>query len=309
MKIGTFPAPAALPSATAAESPSASRPPPDHLVGPKTPRSQRPSVRPAPATEPSPVRVSVPSGPWWRRAAARVTAWRLGAALTFVAALTAAWVWTPLSDLSDVDQVSRMLEPLRGPWWGPMFTVVAVALAALAFVPLTPMVLAAVLAFGTVKAFFVVFAAAMLNAVAGHSIGRFGLGDGLRARLDRRVPLIAEQLDHDLRTTLLMRLVPVAPFTLVNLVAGSGGLRLGHFMLGTFLGVIPNLALLVWASDNVLEAIRNPSWMHLAKGAGAVTAVVLVSLGIRRLMRRRADHWRASAAPPAPGDTRGNRAP
>ncbi len=36
-----------------------------------------------------------------------------------------------------------------------------------------------------------------------------------------------------------IRLVPIAPFTVVNLVAGASDIRLGAFMAGTILGMLP----------------------------------------------------------------------
>ena len=55
---------------------------------------------------------------------------------------------------------------------------------------------------------------------------------------------------RDLRTLTLLRLVPVAPFTVVSVVCGALGVRLDLFLLATVAGTIPSLAagaLVVWA--------------------------------------------------------------
>ena len=41
-----------------------------------------------------------------------------------------------------------------------------------------------------------------------------------------------------------VRLVPAAPFTLVNLVAGAMRIRFLHYLAGTALGLLPGLAVM-----------------------------------------------------------------
>ena len=42
----------------------------------------------------------------------------------------------------------------------------------------------------------------------------------------------------------LIRIVPIAPFSLVNLLAGASKLKLGDFLIGTALGMIPGMAIM-----------------------------------------------------------------
>jgi uncharacterized membrane protein YdjX (TVP38/TMEM64 family) len=44
---------------------------------------------------------------------------------------------------------------------------------------------------------------------------------------------------NGLNYLLVLRLIPIFPFWLVNLVAGAVGLRLWVYVLGTFIGIIP----------------------------------------------------------------------
>jgi len=75
---------------------------------------------------------------------------------------------------------------------------------------------------------------------------RTGLA-GLLARTGPRVRRIeAGFRDNGLSYLLVLRLIPIFPFWLVNLVAGVVGLRLWVYVLGTFFGIIP--VTLIYAS-------------------------------------------------------------
>lgn len=68
---------------------------------------------------------------------------------------------------------------------------------------------------------------------------RAGLA-GLAARAGPwAVRIAAGFRDSGLNYLLVLRLIPLFPFWLVNLVAGAAGLRLSVFVLGTFIGIIP----------------------------------------------------------------------
>lgn len=217
----------------------------------------------------------------------------------FGAAVAAAWLWSPLGELRDVDQVAAWLSPLRDPWWGAPAIALGIALSALFFVPLTPMVMAAVLTFGSVEAFAIVYVAAQLSAAMGHTIGRHALGSGVQRRLQKRVTLLSSALNHPVRATILMRLVPVAPFTLVNVVAGSSGLRFWPFMLGSVIGEVPMLALVVFASGSLLDALRHPSPQSIATGVAVIAVAIGISLGLKRWLGRTAREHGVSLPPPS----------
>jgi uncharacterized membrane protein YdjX (TVP38/TMEM64 family) len=92
----------------------------------------------------------------------------------------------------------------------------------------------------------------------------------------------------------VLRLVPVFPFWLVNLVAGASGMRLSSYVAGTFLGMIP--AAFVYASLGsglgILISEGRPPDLHILFRPGillpilGLAALALVPVGYRR--------WRGS---------------
>jgi uncharacterized membrane protein YdjX (TVP38/TMEM64 family) len=83
----------------------------------------------------------------------------------------------------------------------------------------------------------------------------------------------------------ILRLVPVAPFTVVNLVAGASHLRPGQFLLGSTLGLAPGIIALTLFSDSLYQAVTDPGPASIGVLALVVTVLLAGTLGLRRLLR------------------------
>jgi uncharacterized membrane protein YdjX (TVP38/TMEM64 family) len=81
---------------------------------------------------------------------------------------------------------------------------------------------------------------ATLGAIAVFLAARTAFGDTLRARAGPWVRRLEEGFrENALNYLLVLRLVPIFPFWLINLVPAFLGVGLGTFVLATFFGVIP----------------------------------------------------------------------
>jgi len=81
---------------------------------------------------------------------------------------------------------------------------------------------------------------ATLGATILFSIARTTLSDVFRARAGAWLPrLEAGFREHALSYLIVLRLVPIFPFFIINLVPAFLGVPLSTFMLGTFIGIIP----------------------------------------------------------------------
>ena len=117
------------------------------------------------------------------------------------------------------------------------------------------MTLAGGFMFGTVNGTVFVVVGATIGALGIFLIARYALADYCRAKMGA-AGLRMEQgfKDNELSYLLFLRLVPLFPFWLVNLVPALLGVSLRNFVLGTFLGIIPGTA--VYASvGNGLGAV------------------------------------------------------
>jgi uncharacterized membrane protein YdjX (TVP38/TMEM64 family) len=94
--------------------------------------------------------------------------------------------------------------------------------------------------FGTLAGTAIVVIGATLGAIIIFLVARTAFGDALRARAGPFIrKLEAGFRDNALSYLLVLRLIPLFPFWLVNLVPAFLGIGLWTFILGTFFGIIP----------------------------------------------------------------------
>jgi uncharacterized membrane protein YdjX (TVP38/TMEM64 family) len=94
--------------------------------------------------------------------------------------------------------------------------------------------------FGTLAGTAIVVVGATLGAIIIFLVARTAFGDVLRARAGPFIRKLEDGFrENALSYLLVLRLIPLFPFWLVNLVPAFLGVGLGTFILGTFLGIIP----------------------------------------------------------------------
>ena len=154
--------------------------------------------------------------------------------------------------------------------------------------PLMPIVIVIGLLFGPWTGLALAFAGAMGAAVLGYGLG-VALG---RARLRR---LTRGRLEHltlrlgrgGVLSVAVGRLMPVAPFPLVNLAAGTARIRLPDYVAGSALGLAPGIAVFTLFSGVLRGALLDPGPLSLAAVALMAAAVAAFAHWLwRRFVRR-----------------------
>lgn len=134
--------------------------------------------------------------------------------------------------------------------------------------------------FGTLGGAACSVVGATLGAIAVFLAARTALGDFLRDRAGPALTRMQAGFQEDaLSYLLVLRLIPLFPFWLVNLVPALLGVSLKVFAVGTVIGIIP--ASLVYASvGNGLAAIFDTGESASIKDAILEPAVLLPILGL-----------------------------
>jgi uncharacterized membrane protein YdjX (TVP38/TMEM64 family) len=176
-------------------------------------------------------------------------------------------------------ELAEQREPLRG-WVGAH-----IGLALTAYILLYATLISAsvpVAALMTITGGFLFgWFAGMLAAVIGATSGavlifllaRGTLAEPLAKRCGPRLESLREHFhDNALSYVLAMRLMPMFPFWLVNLAAALFGVKLRHFIIATFFGVIPGglaFALAGAGLDDILAAQYRAYQLCLQQNPGA----------------------------------------
>ncbi len=172
------------------------------------------------------------------------------------------------------------------PWTPAIMLAVYLVVGTLGF-PITVLIATTAAVFGPFAGFAYGLAGSVISAMAGFFIGR-AFGSGLLQRFSRgRIQRIGNGLKkRGVLSVAGIRMVPIAPFAVVNLVAGAIRLKASDFALGTFAGMMPGIAVLSSVGSGIAGIIEDPSPGNLALLALAVSAWLSLVFGVRLLMRR-----------------------
>jgi uncharacterized membrane protein YdjX (TVP38/TMEM64 family) len=83
-----------------------------------------------------------------------------------------------------------------------------------------------------------------------------------------------------------IRLVPVAPFTVVNLVAGASGIGMKEYAVGTALGLAPGLVAMAVFGPQIARIFAQPNLTDIAFLVVAFAVWVSVSFAIQAWIAR-----------------------
>lgn len=216
--------------------------------------------------------------------------------LVAAAALAAAWRWTSLNEWLDIASLIHAARALSARPAAPLLVIAGFVLAGLLVIPVTALSLATVVVFGPVPGFVYAMAGSLASAWSTYAIGSALGRDTVRRLAGSRLNRLSRRLgDRGVLTVVAVRMLPIAPFTIVNMVAGASHIRQRDFLLGTLIGLAPGLLMLALFVDGLLSALLDPGVGTFA----AVAAIALVATSGVYLLRR----WAArSSAPAGPGD-------
>lgn len=193
--------------------------------------------------------------------------------------------------------LGRTLDALRdlGPW-GPVLFILLYVAAAVLLVPGSVLTLGAGAVFGVVWGSVYSSIAATLGATTAFLVGRHLARQAVARRLEghpRFAALDRAVAEEGWKIVGLTRLSPVFPYTLLNYAFGLTRVKLGHYVLASWIGMMPGTVLYVYlgslAGAAAADRSRTPvEWGFYALGGLATLLVTVVITGIaRRTLARR----------------------
>jgi uncharacterized membrane protein YdjX (TVP38/TMEM64 family) len=195
-----------------------------------------------------------------------------------------------------LEQVARL-----GPAAGPVFAALYAVVTALSIPGAIIFSITAGFLFGTVVGATWNVIGATLGATAIFLAARFAFGDVLRNRAGPWIAKLESGFrENALSYLLFLRLVPLFPFWLVNLVPAFLGVRLGTYILATFVGIIP--AALVYASIGsglgaLLERGETPDAGAILQPRVLLPILALAALSLIPVFYKRLRRARPAEAP------------
>ncbi|MBR0813002.1 VTT domain-containing protein [Bradyrhizobium diazoefficiens] len=175
-----------------------------------------------------------------------------------------AWSYTSLSNYADTGHVSALLSAYSQSVWGPPLAIAAFVLGGLVIFPVLVLIAATAAALGPWLGFVSAMVGVFLSALVLFAIGRVLGRERLQRLLGRRAARIQERVvGKGILAVVVIRMIPIAPFSVVNVVAGASTLPLRDFMVGTLLGMTPGILAMAVLGAQIADLARNASWTNM----------------------------------------------
>jgi phosphatidylserine/phosphatidylglycerophosphate/cardiolipin synthase-like enzyme/uncharacterized membrane protein YdjX (TVP38/TMEM64 family) len=225
----------------------------------------------------------------------------IAAILFALAALALAWRYTPLREWINVESLVHLSDRFEASPFAPLIVIGGFVLGGLVMMPVTMLIAATGIVFGPWLGMLYSLLGATLSAVFVYAIGREVGRDAVRRVAGRRINDLSRRIaKRGLLAMLFVRIVPIAPFSIINLVAGASHLGFRDFLLGTILGLLPGTILISFFVDRIVAAVRHPGPVTFALLALVAGIAIGGTLAVRaRLKRSDAADARQPAAPRA----------
>src|SRR5437870_4566433 len=177
-----------------------------------------------------------------------------------------------------------------GPW-GPVIFVGLYVVATVFFIPGSVLTLGAGAVFGVVLGSVCVSISATLGATAAFLVGRYLARDAIARKIrknEKFATIDRAVADEGWKIVLLTRLSPVFPFTLLNYAFGLTRVKLSHYVLASWLGMIPGTVMYVYLGSlvNIGAGHRQRTTGEWVLYGVGLLATVTVTVFVTRLAKK-----------------------
>lgn len=211
---------------------------------------------------------------------------RVVGALLLAALVAAAWRWTPLRGLLDLDRLAAWIEPHRGAWYALPIVMLAFVLLGFLMVPVAIPILAAGLAFGPWRGSLYALVGALTTASLGFAIGRWIDPERVERLAGPKAPRWRRMLQgNGALAVFLIRKAPL-PSAVVSVALGAFGASYRDFLLGSMLGLVPLILALDAFEGSLARALKDPTPGNVAVTALFLAVPLILAVAVNRALKR-----------------------
>ena len=182
--------------------------------------------------------------------------------------------------------INAFLEKSRGTYFALPTVLLVYVVGGVLFFPVTVLSLAVAAIFGPIWGPIYGIMGALMSSAIMFGIGKLSGNAGLRKIGGPKVAAVDEKLKRSgIVGVAAIRMLPVAPFSLVNLVAGISSIGIFQFLVGTFLGMFPPMIAKGLVGDSIAQIWQNPSVETISYLVGGIVLWGLMIWGSQKFAR------------------------
>jgi uncharacterized membrane protein YdjX (TVP38/TMEM64 family) len=206
---------------------------------------------------------------------------RLILVILFIIALALVWKVTPLSEYATPEKVVPILESVRNTPWALPAGLAFYVIGTLIFFPHMIMTATIVILFAPLQAFAIAMLGSLISGAIGFFAGRKLGPKSLRTLIGDSAKKVSHYAQKGgLLGVTLLRMLPIAPYTVVNMALGMMEISFFIFLAATVLGLLPGTLVSVFLGHSVLELWQNPeleNFLYVGAGMAAWIGVIALS--------------------------------
>jgi len=195
----------------------------------------------------------------------------------------AAWYMGPFRQWVDHGRLLAVALQLRQDPAAAFYVVAVYIIGGLLSFPIVILIPATAVIFGILPGACYAAMGLMVNALLLYGIGHVLGHDAVHRLAGSRMHCISVYLaKQGLLTIAVLRLLPVAPYSIVNLAAGASHIGLRAYILGTILGLLPAIVIMSIVGNGLTSA---PVWALSGNMAClmAIACLALLAAGMKRI--------------------------
>jgi len=208
----------------------------------------------------------------------RSPAWgKIALFLVALAALAAAWRYTPLAEFANRQRILEWARLARTTRWAPFALAAAYIPAAFIMFPRPLLSLLAIVAFGVWVGGAVVATGVLAAALASYLLGRQVSRDTVRRLAGRNFERLSALLrEHAIVAVFAANMLPAPPFVVQGMMAGAMRIKLWKYTAGTVLSLAPGLLAVLVFGHQISTALEDASKVSYVALGGAVLGLAIV---------------------------------
>jgi uncharacterized membrane protein YdjX (TVP38/TMEM64 family) len=165
--------------------------------------------------------------------------------------------------------------------------IAAFVLGGLVIFPVLVLIAATAATFGPLLGFVYAGAGALASALVTYGIGAMIGKKTLRDLLGPKLENVRKRVARKgVLAVAIIRMVPVAPFSIVNMLAGASEITLGQYVLGTIIGMAPGILAMSLLGHQLSQIFLHPSPTQLVLLAAAIIGWIGLSIGVQALVSK-----------------------
>jgi phosphatidylserine/phosphatidylglycerophosphate/cardiolipin synthase-like enzyme/uncharacterized membrane protein YdjX (TVP38/TMEM64 family) len=207
--------------------------------------------------------------------------------------LTIALLWslTPVGEWLNQERIATWFETIENPVWSHLLYGVVFTILAVIGIPVTILIGGIGILFGPLSGGVLAMGASLSSAVISYLIGYLTGQNFIRTFAGEKINSISKRLARrGIWTMIFLRVVPVAPYAVINMLAGASHIRFRDYFVGTMIGMTPGIIILTAFFGHLVQVLSKSTTENIIIMIlllGLVSS--LIALGVKYMYQKKSD--------------------